>query len=179
LRATLVVEDESGFSLVSPLKRTWAPRGQTPCVRTSLDHHERLNLLGAVLVTPKGRRLKLMIRSHRRTLRGEEVIAFLTALLRRICGPIVLVWDNHPIHQRKLVQAFLAQQTRLHIYALPTGAPELNPMEWVWQQVDEHTAGTAPHNRFELRTNVMAGVSRVRRSQQRVRAGFLGAHLTL
>jgi len=130
-----VVEDESGFSLVSPLKRTWAPRGQTPCVRTSLDHHERLNLLGAVLVTPKSRRLKLMIRSHRRTLRGEEVIAFLTALLRRIRGPIVLVWDNHPIHQRKLVQAFLAQQNRLHVYDLPTGAPELNPMEGVWQQV--------------------------------------------
>lgn len=151
-----------------PLKRTWAPRGQTPCVRTNLDHHERLNLLGALLVTPSGR-----------TLRGEEVVAFLAALLRRVRGPIVLVWDNHPIHQRKMVQAFLAQHDRLHVYELPTGAPELNPMEWVWQQVDEYTASTAPHNRFELRANVMAGVARVRRSQQRLRAGFLGAQLKL
>lgn len=146
-------------------------------MRTSLDHHERLNLLGALLVTPRGRKLKLAIHSHRRTLRGEEVVAFLARLLRRVRGPIVLVWDKHPIHQRKMVQAFLAQHDRLHVYDLPTGAPELNPMEWVWQQVDEHTASTAPHNRFELRANVMAGVARVRRSQQRLRAGFLGAKL--
>lgn len=148
-------------------------------MRTSLDHHERLNLLGALLVTPRGRKLKLAIRSHRRTLRGEEVVAFLARLLRRVRGPIVLVWDNHPIHQRQMVQAFLAQHDRLHVYDLPTGAPELNPMEWVWQQVDEHTASTAPHNRFELRANVMAGVARVRHSQQRLRAGFLGAKLKL
>ncbi len=78
-----------------------------------------------------------------------------------------------------MVQTFLAQQTRLHIYDLPTGAPELNPMEWVWQQADELTAGTAPHNRFELHTHVMTVVARVRRSQQRLRTGFLGAHLTM
>jgi transposase len=174
-----VFEDESGFSLVSPLKRTWAPRGQTPCVRTSLDHHERLNLLGALCVTPGARKLKLSVYSYRRTLRGEEVIAFLTALLRRIRGPIVLVWDQHPIHQRQKVQDFLAQHTRLHVYEFPTGAPELNPMEWVWQQADDFTASTAPRNRFELRANVMAGVARVRNSSQRLRAGFSGAKLKL
>ena len=105
-----------------------------------------------------------MICSHGRTLRGEEVVAFLTMLLRRIRGPIGLMWDNHPIHQRKMVQVFLAQHDRLYVYDLPMGAPELNPMEWVWQPVDEHTASTAPHTRFELRANVMAGAARVRRS---------------
>lgn len=173
------MEDESGFSLVSPLKRTWAPRGQTPYVRTSLDHHERLNLLGALRVTPAGRKLKLSIRSHRRTVRGEEIIAFLIALLRRIRGPIVLVWDQHPIHRRKKVQDFLAHHPRLHVYEFPTGAPELNPMEWVWQQVDDFTASTAPHNRFELRANVMTGVARVCNSPKRLRAGFSGAKLKL
>lgn len=171
--------DESGFSLVSPLKRTWGPRGQTPTVYTSLDHHERLNLLGALRVSPRRRRIKLAVHMHRRTLRGEEVMTFLRALLRRVRGPIVLVWDQHPIHRRKKVKAFVAQHPRLHVYEFPTSAPELNPVEWVWQQVDDFTSSTAPHNRLELRANVLAGVARVRRSPRRLWAGFDGARLKL
>jgi len=174
-----VLEDETGFSLVSPLKRTWAPCGQTPAVRTSLDHHMRLNLLGALLVAPDGQTFQLSVHRHERTLRGEEVIAFLKALLARVAGPIVLVWDNHPIHRRKHVQAFLAEQPRLHVYRFPIAAPELNPVKWVWQQVDDFTASLAPRDRAELRANVMAGVERVRRSQRRLRVGFLGAKLKL
>ena len=172
-------EDESGFSLVSPLKRTWAPRGQTPTVRTSLDHHERLNLLGGLRVSPGKRRVKLMVQSHRRTLRGDEVIAWLTALLRCVRGDIVLIWDQHPIHRRKKVQNFVAAHPRLHVCEFPTGAPELNPVEWIWQQVNDVTANTAPHNRTELRANVMNGVARVRRSPRRLWAGFAGAGLKL
>lgn len=175
----MVVEDETGFSLVSALKRTWAKSGQTPTVRTSLDHHERLNLLGGLRVSPAKRRVRLMVQSHRRTLRGEEVIAWVTALLGQVRGPIVLVWDQHPIHRRKKVQLFLAQHPRLHVYEFPTGAPELNPVEWIWQQVNDMTASTAPHNRTELRANVMAGVVRVRRSPHRLWAGFAGAGLKL
>lgn len=171
--------DESGFSLVSPLKCSWAPRGQTPTVLTSLDHHARLNLVGALRVSPGGRRIKLMVQTHQRTVRGEEVIRFLKALLRQVGGPIVLLWDQHPIHRRKQVKAFLAQHPRLHVYDFPTSAPELNPVEWVWQQVDAFTASTAPHDRLELRANVMAAVARVRRSPRRMWAGFTGACLKL
>ena len=37
LKAWLDLEDESGFSLVSSLRSSWAPRGQTPCTYTSLN----------------------------------------------------------------------------------------------------------------------------------------------
>ena len=174
-----MVLDESGFSLVSSLKCTWAPRGQTPTMRTSLSHRERLNLAGALCVSPRKRKIKLSVHAHRRTLRGEEVITFLQALLRRIHGPLVLVWDQHPIHRRREVKKFLAQHTRLHVYEFPTSAPELNPVEWIWQQVDDFTASTAPRNRHELRANVMAGIARIRRSSRRQWAGFTGAQLNL
>jgi hypothetical protein len=74
------VIDESGFSLLSPLQCTWSRRGHTPTVRTSLWHHERLNVLGALCVTTGGRSIQLITRAHRRSLRSEEVIAFLTFL---------------------------------------------------------------------------------------------------
>jgi putative transposase len=178
LGATLVLEDESGFSLVSPLKRTWSRRGQTPVQKTSIDHHQRLNLLGALLVSPKGKRIRLSIRSYWHSLTGKEVIAFLQQILNRVSGSIVLVWDRHPIHKRRMVQEFLAKHKQLHMFYFPVAAPELNPAEFVWTQATEYTAGTAPHNSKELQTNVFNAIARTRSSQKRLQACLLGTHLT-
>ncbi len=173
-----MLEDESGFSLVSPLKCTWAPRGQTPTIRTSLSHYQRINLLGAVVVLPSGHRFKLSIQSYCHSLRGEQVIAFLKHLLRQFSGEIALLWHNHPIHKRHLVQEFIAQQPRLHVYWLPICAPELNPAEFVWTQVSEYTANSAPHNLSELRRNLQAALARTRRSQHRLHACLSAADLS-
>lgn len=162
---------------MSPLKRTWALRGQTPTIRTSIDHHARLNLLGALLVLPKGQVIRLSVQSYWHSLTGKEVIAFLQQLLALVPGPIVLVWDRHPIHTRKLVTDFLAEQPRLYVEWFPVAAPELNPVEYVWTQVSEYHAGTVPHDRLELQATVLAGIARTRKSQRRLRACFLATHL--
>ena len=172
------MEDESGFSLVSPLRSSWAPRGQTPHTYPSLNHHQRLNLLGALLVSPRGRKIKLSIRSFRVNLRGEHVILFLQQLLRRIGGPIVLVWDNHPIHQRRLVQNFIQSEPRLHVYTFPTCAPELNPTEFVWTHVSHATENFAPHDLSELSTKIWSVIARVRSSKSRLSACLAATHLS-
>lgn len=177
LGATLIFLDESGFSLVSPLKRTWAPRGQTPTIRTSLEHNERLNLIGVVGVTPARRKIKLHLQSYRKSIRGEQVIRFLIHLLAHITGPIVMIWDKHPIHRRRTVKDFLAHHPRMHVYEFPTSAPELNPTEFVWTQLNEYTASTAPHHGAELRANVYAGVARTRRSPRRLWACIFASDL--
>lgn len=163
--------------MVSPLKRTWSRCGQTPILRTSIEHHERLSLLGILLVSPNGKRIRLSVQSHWHNLTGEDVIAFLKQILRTVSGHIVIVWDRHPIHKRRAVQDFLATQKRLHMYYFPVAAPELNPAEFVWTQISEFTAGTAPHDRDELRTNVLAGIARTRNSLKRLQACLLGSRL--
>jgi transposase len=146
-------------------------------LRTSIDHHERLNLLGVLLVSPKGKKIRLSLRSYWHSLTGKEVIAFLLQILGRVSGPIVLVWDRHPIHKRKAVQDFLSRHNRLHMYYFPVAAPELNPAEFIWTQITQYTAGTAPHNREELQTNVFTAVARTRMSQKRLHACLLGSRL--
>jgi len=146
-------------------------------LRTSIEHYQHLNLLGVLLVTSDGQRIRLSIRSHWCNLTGKEVIAFLKQILRTVPGPLVMVWDRHPIHKRKTVQDFLATQKRLHMYYFPIAAPELNPAEFVWTQISEYTAGTAPHNRSELQANVSAAVARTRKSQKRLHACLLGSRL--
>ncbi len=98
------------------------------------------------------------------------MIAFLQQLLRIVSGPLVLVIDRHPIHKRKLVQEFIAKQERLYVFYFPVAAPELNPQEYVWTQLNEYLTGTAPHNRDELQANVLAGIARTRHSKKRLRA---------
>jgi transposase len=83
-------------------------------------------------------------------------------------GPIVLVWDKAPIHQRKKVQTFLAQHPRIHVFNFPTSAPELNPVEFVWTQLDEYLASRAPQDIQQLVLLVRAALHRTRRSQARL-----------
>jgi transposase len=146
-------------------------------IRTSLAHQQRLNLIGAVRISPCGRRIKLHVQSHWQRLSGVQVIAFVVYLLHVITGQIILLWDQHPMHRRRLLQAFLARHPRLHVYEFPTGAPELNPTEGVWTQISEYTASTAPHNQTELQTNVRAGVARTRNSARRLWACIFGSDL--
>ena len=73
--------DESGFSLVSVLKRSWSLRGQTLVASTSLNHHHRLNLFGALLISPGLRRIRLRVRSFQCSLRSEHTIIFLNQWL--------------------------------------------------------------------------------------------------
>ena len=163
--------------MVSPLKRTWSRRGQTPVTCTSIDHHDRLNILGVLLVSPKGKKIRLSIKSYWYNLTGEEVIDFLKQILRLVRGAVVLVWDRHPIHKRRTVQDFIQAHKRLIVFEFPVAAPELNPAEFIWTQTTEYIAGTAPHDKYELQANVFAGIARIRISQKRLFACLQGSKL--
>jgi len=83
-----------------------------------------------------------------------------------------MLWDNHPIHQRKTVTEFITKHPRLHVYNFPAYAPEVNPTEGVWAQSKESTAGTAPRNLDELHRNVYKSIRRTRNSKRLLRACF-------
>jgi transposase len=163
--------------MVAPLKRTWSRRGQPPVIRTSIDHHERLNILGILLVSPKGKKIRLSIKSYWHSVSGEEVIAFLKQILRLVRGYIILAWDRHPIHKRQTVQNFIQLHKRLIVFEFPVAAPELNPAEFIWTQTVEYVAGTASHDKYELQANVFAAISRTRISQKRLFACLHGSKL--
>jgi transposase len=107
----------------------------------------------------------LQIKLYNRSITGDQVIEFLQELLHQVSGPIVLVWDNAPMHTRKKVQRFIADQPRLRVYCFPTCAPELNPVEHVWALVNDDLSSTAPENFARLCRLIRAAVRRVRRSQ--------------
>ncbi|MDL1943783.1 hypothetical protein FBQ99_15730 [Chloroflexi bacterium CFX2] len=137
-----------------------------------------MNLLGALLVTPKLRKIRLSIRSFLCNLRSEHTIVFLKQVLKLGPGDIILLWDRHKIHISPQTQEFLNNHPRVHEYRFPVCAPELNPVEFVWTQISEHTAGFAPHNIQELCDRVQAGIARTRASKNSLLACLKTADLS-
>jgi transposase len=145
--------------------RTWAPRGCTPRVY-HLYKHDRLSAITALAVSPRRRHIGLYLQFQARAFDGLDVRAFLTALLRHLRGPIVLLWDRGSIHRRREVAACLRQRPRVQVEYFPGYAPELNPAEFVWTRGDRNLANSAPRNVRELRQMLHRSYRRMRGSQR-------------
>lgn len=149
--------DETGFSFLAPLGRTWAPRGRRPILRRVTK--ERRVLSTAIGLTISG---KVFKRHFERAMRGEEVIEALEHLSRHLPGCWVLVWDRAPIHKRVAVAEYLKQHPEIMVEWLPPYAPEINPEEFCHGNVKQHLKNITPENRAEMRQMVNRGFARLR-----------------
>jgi transposase len=113
------------------VRRTWAPRGQTP-VHYSWDRRERLSVISAITVSPTHRRLGLYFDLHDHNINTDAFEVFVRWLRRQVRRGIVLVADRWSVHRsgvRRLQSRF---GSKVQVEWLPAYAPELNPVEQVW-----------------------------------------------
>src|SRR3954447_15634867 len=135
-QAHLVLIDETGFFLNPLVRRTLAPRGQTPVLQTWGRHRDKVSVIAGLSVSPVRRRVGLYFRTDPDSyITAEAAADFLRDLLRHIRGRVVVVWDNGANHKGPAVRALLRRTRRLHLEALPPYAPDLNPVEAVWSYV--------------------------------------------
>ena len=133
-QAHVVFLDESGFQLTPSVRRTLAPRGQTPVV-DCWDRRDRISAISCITLSPLLGRpgLYFALLPVNQTVHGEEVVAFLKELRRELRGPFTVVWDRSKIHSKsKVVKAWLARHPEVVVEDFPGYAPMLNPDEWVW-----------------------------------------------
>jgi len=117
--------------MLQPLvRRTWAPRGQTPVLK-SWDRRDRLSVISAITISPERRRLGLYFQVHRENVRNHHVCSFLTALRRQLGRGMVVVLDRLNAH-RTAAKKLLRRKTGYDFEWLPAYAPELNPVEFIW-----------------------------------------------
>jgi transposase len=143
--------------------------GHTPVLPYN-DKHDRMSTLAALTVSPKRQHLGLYIRFQPHNFQALDVAAFLRALLRHLRGPIILRWDRGSIHGGPAIEAVCQAHPRLHVEEFPAYAPELNPVEQVWNDFKGHTANSLLRDRRDLRRRLSANTRRVRRSQAKLRS---------
>jgi transposase len=176
LNAHVVFPDESGFQLTPSVRRTWAPRGQTPLIH-HWDRRDKVSAISAVSVSPRRQRLGFYMHVHPGNLTTTEVAIFVRDLLRHLRGPVILVWDQGPIHKGPAMRQLRARYPRLHLYEFPSYAPELNPDELVWGYTKRELANGRPLTRDALFKDVVRVGRKVRRRPTLLRSFIVGSDL--
>ncbi len=131
--AHLVFLDESCYQLTPTVRRTLAPRGQTP-LQKYWDRRDKISAISAITLTPRRHLpdLAFWLLPDKENFHGEEVVEFLKQL-RRELPRFTVIWDRSKIHGRsRVVKAYLAGHPEIVTEDLPGYVPELNPDELVW-----------------------------------------------
>jgi transposase len=136
----LLFGDESEALTHPYLAHAWAKRGADLRVPAP-GQAAKVAMLGVL----DWARRDLVVRTSR-TKRSSDVIALLEELDLRwgprpgeVARPVVLVFDNGPIHTGKATRAALAERAHwLTVEWLPTYAPELNDIEPTWRDLKRH-----------------------------------------
>jgi transposase len=166
--------DESGFHLQPLNRRTWAPRGQTP-VQDSWSHREKINLIGAVTLSPNRRRISTYFRVHDENICAPDVVAFVRHLHRQLQRPLILIWDRWPVHRSAAKRLTATVCPWLTVEWLPAYAPELNPVEPMWSQTKyADLANFVPQDRQDLEDGVVESLCD-QRENTRIKRGYFHA----
>jgi transposase len=171
--------DESGFMLQPVVRRTWAPKGETP-IQYSWDRHDRLSVIAAITLAPLRRRLGLYFQVHDHNIRFEEVMAFLYLLHRHLRRKFILVMDRYSAHRKavRLLQA--AGVDWFEVEWLPGYAPDLNPVEMLWNHTKyADLANFIPDDVDHLLQNVNVSIVDTRQNGHLIRSFFRYAGLEL
>jgi len=76
-RAWIFFQDETGFSQQPSIRRTWAPRGKTPILRSRGNHWTRTSVAAALGFRWDGRKTRLFARTKADSFNAESLIVFL------------------------------------------------------------------------------------------------------
>jgi transposase len=162
--------------LIPTRRRTWNPRGHTPIIRYNY-RHDRISAIAALTVAPRRARMGLYARFRQDNFKAVDVAKFLRMLLQHLRGHVILLWDGGKIHKGPAINAVRAAFPRLHLERFPAYAPELNPVEQVWNDFKRHTANTIPRDKQDIRLSLHGNTRRARRSPDKLRSFVLASDL--
>jgi transposase len=167
-RAYLVFIDESGFLLMPNLRRTFAPRGQPPIIKTA-DPHGRISVIGALTISPIQKQPHFVYHTlpDNANFNSESVVRFLEMIRKQLSGPFTVLWDAIPIHCSQLVDQYLEQHPNFVIERFPAYVPEFNPVDKVWLYLKyNRLPNYAPTSLDELRDRLTDELDNLRNKQK-------------
>jgi transposase len=181
-----VLIDESGLLMAPLVRRTWAPRGQTPKLVQKCGTREKVSVLGALCLSPGRDRLDLYFQTLVNGYFDNGTVAdFLETMVQSLAGRFVVVWDGGSMHKGDPIRALETSfGNRLTLERLPPYAPALNPVEFLWSWLKYSRLNNfAPCNALQLDDRIAAELTPIQSDQELlqnfVHASGLPLRLTL
>lgn len=135
--------DQTRKAVGAEVAYAWFPQGE----RISLPYwreSEAVRLLGAV--TDDGESFYASVAD---SFNSETTISYLKALREEFGERLHLVWDNATYFIATDVKEFIAESEMCVTY-LPTGSPDMNPVEECWRQLKQRLGNRLFDSRREI-----------------------------
>jgi len=169
--ARVFFADEAVVRTTRPAAVTGPPgaaAGQT-LVAAAAGERRSVNMISAI--SPAG---DLHFQLFEGRMSAGMFIDYLTSLLNDFPGPIFLIVDGASAHTARRTKNFVAAtEGRLSLYFLPPYSPQLNPDEWVWNNVKNTQIGhPGPLSQGHLRQLAEAALQHLEDLPHTVRGFF-------
>jgi transposase len=165
--AKIFFSDESGLRSDHQSGKTWAPIGETPEIEVTGKRFS-LNLISAI--SNKGD-IRFQIIKGR--FNSDRFIDFCKHLLKDVKEKIFLIVDGHPAHKSRKVKEFIKSlQGQLSLYFLPPYSPELNPDEFVWNDIKNDVKKKEIRTKDDLKSAAFSRLVHLQKSPKKVMRFF-------
>jgi transposase len=177
--AHTVLIDETGVLMAPLVRRSLAPRGETPILKQKGARREKVSIIAALSLSPRQHRPGLYFQTHPKDfVNNIKAAAFVRQLLRHLRGKVILIWDRGNMHRGDPIRALLRDYPRLTIEELPPYAPELNPVEQVWNHIKYGVlCNFAPQNAAHADEVATEHLTAARGDRERLRSFFNASEL--
>jgi transposase len=163
--------DEMGVRSDHQAGRTWGRKGKTPVV-WGTGQRFRCNIISTL--TNQG---VLRFRVFQENFNSQVFIDFMRRLVWDRGKKVYLIVDRHPVHTSRKVRGWMDRhQAEVRLVYLPPYSPELNPGEFLNQDVKANAAGRwRPSTRGQMMGNLRSYLRSTQKSQDVVRRYFHAA----
>lgn len=167
--ASIYFSDESGLRSDHQSGKTWAPIGETPTVKVTGQRFS-LNVISAI--SNRGD-IKFKLIEGRFT--AKVFVDFCKQLIKDVKRKIFLIVDGHPAHKAKMVSKFIqSTKGQLSLYFLPPYSPDLNPDEFVWNDIKNNSIKRKHiHTKDDLKSAAISRLRHLQKKPDKVRSFFL------
>jgi transposase len=172
-KAVIYFGDETGMRSDHQAGTSYAPKGETPVIKKTGQRFS-LNMISAL--SNRGH-LQFMVIDGR--FNGEIFITFLKQMIKYSRQKIYFVTDGHPAHKTiKLKEWLEYNKDKIEVFFLPPYSPELNPQEYVNQDIKTNVIGKKrPINKAQMRNDVEDFMYKRKNDKMQVQKYFHEKHV--
>jgi transposase len=166
-RAQVFFADEAGIRSDYHTGTTWAPRGQTPKVK-STGARFGLNMISAISRTGI---MRFMVTEC--SVGADMFCQFIDRLAYKSRKKIFLIVDGHPVHRSKRVREHIdSLNGKVVLIRFPAYSPETNPDELVWNTVKSKIGRSFISGPNALKSKAIGALRWLQKSPEIIKAFF-------
>ena len=172
-KAVIYWSDETGMRSDHQAGKSYSPKGKTPVIKKTGQRFS-INMISAL-----SNRGYLQFMIMKAGFNSEVFIEFMERMLKHSKKKIFFIVDGHPSHKTLKVKGWLkGHKKRIELFFLPPYSPELNPDEYLNQDIKTNIIGKNRNiNKKQMKENVVRFMYRRKNNFKQVKKYFREKHV--